>query len=136
MTEPVKNAPNTRGRPFTFGNPGRPRGAKNRRTIELAIAARQYSAEALGVLVSAMRHSPDWDIRVRAADLLLDRGFGKAPMDITLELQPLNFATMSDSELAAAIARLEVYVASAGPPSGPLIEHDPLREIVVDEVKS
>ena len=33
MTPPRNNAPNTRGRPFAPGNPGRPRGARHRATL-------------------------------------------------------------------------------------------------------
>jgi hypothetical protein len=41
MTQHVKNARKTRGRPFQRGNPGRPKGARNKRTILVpkAIAA-------------------------------------------------------------------------------------------------
>jgi hypothetical protein len=33
MTQHVKNARKTRGKPFQRGNPGRPKGARNKRTI-------------------------------------------------------------------------------------------------------
>lgn len=33
MTEPRKNAGNTRGKPFAKGNPGRPKGARNKTTL-------------------------------------------------------------------------------------------------------
>ena len=33
MTHPRNNAPSTRGRPFPAGNPGRPRGSRNKATL-------------------------------------------------------------------------------------------------------
>jgi hypothetical protein len=59
MTEPRNNAQNTRGRPFQPGNPGRPKGARNR-----AIAALETlmgnSAEdvAQAVIKAAMPATP------------------------------------------------------------------------------
>lgn len=35
MTQPRKNAPTTRGRPFEPGNPGRPKGARHRTTLAI-----------------------------------------------------------------------------------------------------
>jgi len=35
MTKPRNNAPTTRGRPFTPGNPGRPKGARHRVTLAI-----------------------------------------------------------------------------------------------------
>ena len=37
MTDPRKNGPNTRGRPFGPGNPGRPRDAKNKTTLAVEL---------------------------------------------------------------------------------------------------
>lgn len=46
MTEPRNNAPNTRGRPFSKGNPGRPKGARHKVTLAVE-ALLEGEAEAL-----------------------------------------------------------------------------------------
>ena len=47
MTEPGKNAPKTRGKPFDRGNPGRPKGARHKSTLAIE-ALLEGEAEAIG----------------------------------------------------------------------------------------
>jgi hypothetical protein len=122
------------GNPHRFapGNPGRRKGTRWRKNVAAAEACRQYTALAVATLVEAVRHAPDFAVRVKAASHLLAYGHGRPPVAISLSQQPLDFTAMSDGELAAAIARLEAYVA-AGLPPPVLIEHDdPLRAPAVD----
>lgn len=60
------------------GQSGNPSGA-NTPTIkqQFAIAAREYGNEALETLVKCMRQKMSWDVRLRAATELLNRGYGK-----------------------------------------------------------
>jgi hypothetical protein len=57
---------------------GRPKGAKNKLTLELADIAQEYTLEALNVLVEVMRNKKTTPkVRIVAAAHILDRGWGK-----------------------------------------------------------
>ena len=63
---------------------GRPsnsvRNAQDRRA--LALAASEYTIEALEVMVKLMRKAKTESVRLMAADRIIDRAVGKAPMNI------------------------------------------------------
>ena len=64
--------------PGQSGNPGgRPR--DEHRVAELA---RSYTLEAIDTLVDLMRHGKDERVRGTAAQALLDRGWGKAKVEV------------------------------------------------------
>ena len=64
--------------PGQSGNPGgRPK--DEHRVSELA---RSYTAEAIETLVDLMRHGKDERVRGTAAQALLDRGWGKAKVEV------------------------------------------------------
>jgi hypothetical protein len=64
--------------PGKSGNPGgRPKDVH--RVAELA---RSYTAEAIDTLVDLMRHGKDERVRGTAAQALLDRGWGKAKVEV------------------------------------------------------
>ena len=64
--------------PGKSGNPGgRPK--DEHRVSELA---RSYTAEAIDTLVDLMRHGKDERVRGTAAQALLDRGWGKAKVEV------------------------------------------------------
>jgi hypothetical protein len=63
-----KNAPSTRGRPFAVGNPGRPRGSRNKTTL---LAERLMAADAEGIVRSVIQAAISGDMT--AARLILDR---------------------------------------------------------------
>lgn len=66
--------------PGRSGNPkGKPLGTKNRSTIELQQAAREYSGEALQTLVQICRHGGSEQARIAAANSILDRAYGRPP---------------------------------------------------------
>ena len=56
---------------------GRPKGELN-----IAALARSYSTEAIKALVDLMRSARDDRVRGKAAQALLDRGFGKPKVEI------------------------------------------------------
>jgi hypothetical protein len=58
-------------------SPGRPKGAKNKQTLDVKELARDYTEEAILALASVMR-GDDTSAKVSAAKELLDRGHGKA----------------------------------------------------------
>ena len=60
---------------FVKGQSGNPRG-RPRELGKIQDLARAYTEEALKVLVDALS-SPREDLRIKAADALLDRGYGK-----------------------------------------------------------
>ena len=64
--------------PGQLGNPGgRPK--DEHRVAELA---RSYTVEAIDTLVDLMRHGKDERVRGTAAQALLDRGWGKAKVEV------------------------------------------------------
>jgi hypothetical protein len=56
------------------------RDASDRRAF--AIAASQYTAEALATMVELMRSAESEGVRLQAANQILDRAIGKAPMTL------------------------------------------------------
>lgn len=79
-----KGAP--RGRPFSKGAPSaNPRG-RPACAAEIREIARKHGPEAMQTLIDIMRN-PDikTELRIRASDSLLDRGYGKAPQSLTGE---------------------------------------------------
>ena len=79
MLEPYKNrTPEGKFLPGQSGNPGgRPKDVH--RVAELA---RSYTVEAIETLVDLMRHGKDERVRGTAAQALLDRGWGKAKVEV------------------------------------------------------
>jgi hypothetical protein len=65
-------------RPGFSGNPG----GRPRDEFKVAELARSYTVEAVETLVDLMRHSKDDRVRGTAAQALLDRGWGKAKMEV------------------------------------------------------
>jgi hypothetical protein len=68
VTEPRKNATKTRGRPFSSGNPGKPKGARHKTTL-LAEKLLQDDAEAVVKAVVNAAKGGD----MTAARIVLDR---------------------------------------------------------------
>ena len=63
------------------GNPG----GKTKATIELMRLAREHTMEAWKTIIAIMQDQKAQKIvRLRAAELVLDRGHGKAPLNINL----------------------------------------------------
>lgn len=56
---------------------GRPKGRKNRRTLEIEAAAKKYANDALKALVEVAKTGSTEGARVSAAVALLDRGYGR-----------------------------------------------------------
>jgi hypothetical protein len=74
----LARSPNGRFTPGQSGNPGgRPK--DEHRVGELA---RSYTLEAIETLVDLMRHGKDERVRGTAAQALLDRGWGKAKVEV------------------------------------------------------
>jgi hypothetical protein len=79
------------------GNPkGKPPGTKNKTTIELREAAREYTEEALKTLVHICQNGKSEQARISAATALLDRGYGKPS-------QTVQMGTDAESPLAIKI---------------------------------
>jgi hypothetical protein len=62
---------------------GKPKGTKNKSTVEIKELAQTYSSKALETLAAIMRNSDNDQARIAAAKELLDRGYGKVtqPME-------------------------------------------------------
>ena len=118
MEEPVKSEPKPRGgrRPGA----GRPRGG-GRRVIKvrlepvayddkdirpIALRARDFTGLSLKTYVDCLKSKDaSWGDKIRAADALLARGYGK-PME-NVNVTSLNsFAGLSDGDIAATLANI------------------------------
>ena len=102
------------GRPFlpgVSGNPGgRPSGTK-----EVSALAREHTAEALQTLLRLMKSSPRDEVRARCAETLLDRGWGRAPVSVAVEIGTRVSLTGVSPEEWAALAALRHLVRPALP---------------------
>jgi hypothetical protein len=69
---------------------GRPAGASNKATSELKLnlseLAREYTQDALSVLVAVMNTSQSDSARIAAATAILDRGYGRPTKTTSLEV--------------------------------------------------
>jgi hypothetical protein len=72
---------------------GRPAGTGNKATSELKLnlseLAREYTKDALGVLVEVMQSSQSDSARIAADTLILDRGYGRPKKTMSLEVNVL-----------------------------------------------
>ena len=66
---------------FLSGFSGNP-GGRPRDEFKVAELARSYTVEAVETLVDLMRHSKDDRVRGTASQALLDRGWGKARVEV------------------------------------------------------
>jgi hypothetical protein len=92
---PRKNAEFTRGRPFAKGNPGRPRGSKNRTT---AIAQALLADEEIELVRKAIELAKAGDVQM--LKFLLDRILPKDRL-IRFDIPPLEFADQAIDAMAA-----------------------------------
>ncbi len=81
---------------------GRPKGALNKATADVRVAAQQYTEEALTVLAKVMRDSDSDAARVAAANSILDRAHGKPRQAVDV-----------DGTLKATITRIERVLVDA-----------------------
>ena len=75
--EQIRNV-NGRFKPGFSGNPG----GRPKDEFKVAELARSYTVEAVETLVDLMRHSKDDRVRGTASQALLDRGWGKAKVEV------------------------------------------------------
>lgn len=61
---------------------GRKAGTLNKSTKDIKAIAQEHGAEAIGVLVTAIREADNWQAKISAAKELMDRGYGKATQPI------------------------------------------------------
>ena len=86
---------------------GRKKGTVNKSTAEFRELARGHGPKALEVLYSMMTHSKSPSIRVKAANSILDRGYGKPVMPVThtgVDEGPIIVAAMPALEWARRLA--------------------------------
>jgi hypothetical protein len=69
------------GRPFQKGVSGNPSG-RSKDTHTISQLAKAYTEEAIDKLAEIMRTGKTEQAQVRAAEALLDRGWGKAPQHV------------------------------------------------------
>jgi hypothetical protein len=92
---PRKNAKFTRGRPFAKGNPGRPRGSRNRTT---AIAQELLAEEETELVRKGIELAKGGDVQM--LKFLLDRLLPK-DRSIKIDIPPLDFADEAIDGMAA-----------------------------------
>jgi hypothetical protein len=92
---------------FRKGQTGNP-GGRPRVVESLTREARLYTHEALRTLLKLMRSARSENVRLNAAGLILDRGWGKPVQAVQVDgrLMEKKLHEMTDAELAAFEARL------------------------------
>jgi hypothetical protein len=107
------------GRPFQPGESGIPAGSKPR-DPELQALAREYSVPALRRIISIMESpATEDDTALRAANLIIERGYGKAPQKVEVE----NYDVMTDAELEKRIRKSFAEIRAFG--WGHLLDEEP-----------
>jgi hypothetical protein len=103
----------TIGKPFQKGQSGNP-GGRPKVVAEIKDLARKHTDEALETLAAIMRNpKASASARVSAANALLDRGYGKAPLHITGD--SISYV----ARLPEPCKTAEEWLARIGPPSEP-----------------
>lgn len=77
--------------------PGRPKGSTNKQTLDVKELAQEYTAEAVKALAKIMKSGRQEAARVAAANSILDRGHGKAPVAVNI-----------DANVKAQVSRIEL----------------------------
>ncbi len=113
MTEPRKNAPKTRGRPFEQGNPGKPKGARHKTTL---LAEKLMSEDAEAVVKVVVEAAKAGDLT--AAKIVLDR-IAPPRKDLPVAFDLPAISTAADASAAmgsiiAAVASGELTPTEAG----------------------
>lgn len=100
--DPRNNAPNTRGKPFPKGNPGRPKGARHRASI---LAEKLLAKDIEDVVVALIKAAKDGD--VLAGKAILDKLLPPA------KSVPVRLPLPSVSSPAEAIEALNLVIRAA-----------------------
>lgn len=112
MTWTTDNNPHTTGK-FVNG------GGKRKVPRDLAKLARTYTTESIEEIVDIMRNAKKPSDRLKAAEILLDRGYGKAPLKIELTKSDLDDTKKSEFQLLFEQAAERAHKALAAIPALP-----------------
>jgi len=77
-TKPLQSSKSGQFAPVQSGNPG----GRPKDEHRLGELARSYTLEAIETLVDLMRHGKDERVRGTAAQAILDRGWGRAKVEV------------------------------------------------------
>lgn len=93
-------------KPWKTGQSGNP-GGRPKKTEEMRSAeelARKHSPEAIQALIIAMRTAETDRDRIHAAEIILDRGWGKPAQTSNVNVSKKSILELSDDELISIIA--------------------------------
>ncbi len=94
---------------------GRPKGSKNKVTPEIRIVAQGYGLEALDVALAIMRDvKEDSGNRLAAANMVLNRAYGRPAQTTDINLSEIHIESLSDRQLFALLARIDGAMENAG----------------------
>src|SRR5262249_42015111 len=98
--------------PGRSGNPG----GRKRGLVHLQAEARRYTAEALRTLLGLMRAARSEGVRLSAAEVILDRGWGKAvqALQVDTKFAEKKLSELNPAELQELEERLSLDVQGQG----------------------
>lgn len=85
MLNPEKESKKIKRRGGRREGAGRPAGAPNKLTRPLKELAAQYTEDSIHTLVTLLDHAESEQVRLQAANSLLDRGHGRPRQEINLD---------------------------------------------------
>jgi hypothetical protein len=117
------------GKPFQKGQSGNPNGRPKLPDWEFDLRAECRKAAPLAVqtLLDIMQFEQQPSVRVRAAELILDRGYGKATQTVEMNVKR-DIKELSDNELyaIASSARIAFEAAESLEPADVYTVHEPV----------
>jgi hypothetical protein len=106
------------GRPFARGASGNP-GGRSRAARDIQELAREHGPAAIATLAAALKSRSE-RVRVAAAAILLDRGYGRAPQTIVTEGQtPLGLLHLAAATRVSHELQVQLGAKSATAPAEP-----------------